>query len=81
MNPVSSNGTLMRRDNVSLAEKWLGHFLGPSIVFAAYSAVGGNYLIQFYTDILGVSGYLITILPLFSNILGAVFGLFMGLMH
>lgn len=53
--------------NTSGAEKVLGYFVGPAIVFLAYHCIASSYLTQFYTDVLGLTGAFITFMPLISR--------------
>lgn len=62
---------------VSKKEKAFGYFLGPCLMFTVYSAVAGTYLVQYYTDVLGITGIFLTLMPFISKILcGAVSILF-----
>ncbi len=64
--------------NTTKSEMWLGYFFGPCLVYMAYYAVAGTYLTQFYTDVLGMSGILLTMMPVFSKIVDAVTNVIMG---
>ncbi len=64
--------------NTQGSEKALGYFFGPCFVYMAYYAIAGSYLTQFYTDVLGVSGIFLTMMPLFSKIFDAVTNIIMG---
>lgn len=59
-------------------EKVLGYFIGPCLVYTVYSGVAGNYLTQFYTDVLGLAGGVITAMPIVSRFLSAIVSLFLG---
>lgn len=59
-------------ENVQKSEQILGYFVGPCLVYMAHCILGGSYLTQFYTDVLGLSGSILTMMPLFSKLLCAV---------
>lgn len=64
--------------NTQKSEMWLGYFGGPCLVYLVYYAVAGTYLTQFYTDVLGLSGVFLTLMPLFSKIFDAFTNVVMG---
>lgn len=64
--------------NTQGSEKALGYFFGPCLVYMAYYAIAGTYLTQFYTDVLGVTGVFLTMMPVFSKIFDAVTNIVMG---
>ena len=64
--------------NTQKSEMWLGYFAGPCFVYMVYYAVAGTYLTQFYTDVLGLSGLFLTLMPLLSRIFDVVTNLIMG---
>ena len=64
--------------NTQKSEMWLGYFAGPCLVYMVYYSVAGTYLTQFYTDVLGLSGIFITLMPLFSKIFDAITNIIMG---
>lgn len=64
--------------NTTRSEKALGYFFGPCLVYMAYYAIAGTYLTQFYTDVLGVAGIFLTLMPVFSKILDAITNIVMG---
>lgn len=64
--------------NVETKEKALGYFCGPCLVYMVYYAVAGSYLTQFYTDVLGLSGIFLTLMPLVSKVVDAVTNIVMG---
>ena len=68
----------IRSDNTKKSEQILGYFLGPCLVYMMYSGVAGTYLTQFYTDVLGVAGGLLTMMPLISKILSGVVSILIG---
>ena len=65
---------------VSRSERILGYFVGPCLMAVVYSGVAGSYLIQFYTDVLGISGALLTLMPLISKVISALTGFVMSRM-
>lgn len=64
--------------NTQTSEKVLGYFFGPCFLYMMYYAVAGTYLTQFYTDVLGITGIFLTLMPLFSKIFDAVTNVVMG---
>ena len=62
----------IRSEDVSKAEMFLGYLVGPSLMYLMISALSGTYLMQFYTDVIGISGSLIIIMPIVSKILVAI---------
>lgn len=64
--------------NTQKSEMWLGYFAGPCFVYMVYYAVAGTYLTQFYTDVLGLSGLFLTLMPLLSRIFDVVTNIVMG---
>ena len=64
--------------NTQASEMWLGYFAGPCFVYMVYYSVAGTYLTQFYTDVLGMSGIFITLMPVFSKIFDAITNIIMG---
>ena len=64
--------------NTQKSEGFLGYFLGPCLVYMAFYAMAGSYLTQFYTDVLGISGAMMTMIPLFSKIVDAITNVAMG---
>ena len=64
--------------NTQASEMWLGYFAGPCFVYMVYYAVAGTYLTQFYTDVLGLSGIFLTLMPVFSKIFDAITNIIMG---
>lgn len=70
--------TRIHSEHTTGKEKWLGYFLGPCLMFMVYSGVGGTYLTQFYTDVLGLSGVFLTLMPLISKVVDVVMNLLIG---
>lgn len=64
--------------NIQKSEMWLGYFAGPCLVYMFYHAVAGTYLTQFYTDVLGIGGIFLTMMPVFSKIFDAITNIVMG---
>lgn len=64
--------------NTQTSEKVLGYFLGPCLVYMMYYGLAGTYLTQFYTDVLGLSGAFLTLMPVFSKIFDAFTNVVMG---
>lgn len=64
--------------NTQKSEMWLGYFAGPCLVYMVYYAIAGSYLTQFYTDVLGLSGIFLTMMPIFSKIFDAFTNVVMG---
>lgn len=60
------------------SERILGYFVGPCFVYMAYYAIAGTYLTQFYTDVLGIGGVFLTMMPLLSKIVDALTNILMG---
>lgn len=65
-------------ENTGKREQILGYFLGPCLVYMMYSGLAGTYLTQFYTDVLGLGGAFLTLMPLVSKILSAITGFLIG---
>ena len=61
--------TKIKSDSLEKKEMFLGYLLGPSLMYLMSTALSGTYLMQFYTDVIGVSGSLIIAMPLISKIL------------
>lgn len=64
--------------NTQNSERWLGYFFGPCLMYMVYYAVAGTYLTQFYTDVLGISGIFLTMMPVVSKIVDAATNVIMG---
>lgn len=64
--------------NTQKSEMWLGYFLGPCFVYMVYYGIAGTYLTQFYTDVLGMSGMILTFMPVISKIVDALTNIIMG---
>lgn len=64
--------------NTERKEMWMGYFFGPMFVYVVYYAVAGTYLTQFYTDVLGIKGVFLTLMPLFSKLIDAITNILMG---
>lgn len=59
-------------EEVGKLETFLGYLLGPSLMYLMTAALSGTYLMQFYTDVVGISGSLIIIMPIISKIAVAI---------
>lgn len=68
----------IRSANTTKSEAWLGYFAGPALMFIVYICLGGSYLNQFYTDVLGLSGVFLTWMPAISKVVDAVTNLAIG---
>lgn len=64
--------------NTQKSEMWLGYFVGPCFVYMVYYSIAGSYLTQFYTDVLGLSGVFLTMMPIFSKVFDAITNIVMG---
>ena len=64
--------------NTEGKEKVWGYFVGPMFMCMAYYGIAGTYLTQFYTDVLGLSGVVLTMMPIFSQIFDALTNIIMG---
>lgn len=64
--------------NIQTSEKVWGYFVGPMFMYMAYYAIAGTYLTQFYTDVLGIGGVFLTMMPVFSKIFDAITNVIMG---
>lgn len=78
--PVSTRlpDSLIRSEEVTKAERVLGYFVGPCLAYMVYNGLAGTYLTQFYTDVLGVAGTVLTWMPLISKIISSILGLLIG---
>lgn len=70
----------IRSDNIQKSEQILGYFLGPCLVYMMYTGIAGTYLTQFYTDVLGLAGGLLTMMPLISKLLSSIVSFIIGRM-
>jgi len=68
----------IRSEDTQKSEQAFGYFLGPCLVYMMYQGVAGTYLTQFYTDVLGIAGVLLTMMPLVSKILTGVISILIG---
>ena len=64
--------------NTKMGEIWLGYFTGPMLVYMAYFSIAGSYLTQFYTDVLGLAGGFLTMMPIISKMVDAITNIVMG---
>ena len=65
-------------ENTTKSEQFLGYFLGPCLVFMTYTGIAGTYLTQFYTDVLGLAGGFLAMMPLVSKLLSGLIGMYIG---
>ncbi len=69
--------------NTTAAERWIGYFLSPAIMFIAYITMSQTYLNQFYIDVLKLGtvagGAFMVLLPVLSKIFDAITNLVMGM--
>lgn len=64
--------------NTQKSEMWLGYFFGPCFVYMAYYCIAGSYLTQFYTDVLGIGGAFLVMMPIVSKVIDAITNIIMG---
>lgn len=67
-------------ENTTRGEQMLGYFLGPCLVYVMYTGIAGTYLTQFYTDVLGLAGGFMTLMPLVSKLLSSIISFVIGRM-
>jgi len=65
-------------EEVTKSEQTFGYFLGPCLVYVVYTALAGTYLTQFYTDVLGLAGGFLTMMPLVSKLFSSLTGFIIG---
>lgn len=70
----------IRSEDTTKSEQILGYFLGPCLVYIMYTALAGTYLTQFYTDVLGLAGGFLTLMPLVSKVFSSLTGFVIGRM-
>ena len=76
----SALNTAIKSDHVSKSERIFGYFVGPCLAYMVYNGLAGSYLTQFYTDVLGITGIVLTWMPLISKIISSIVGLLIGRM-
>ncbi|UYJ33564.1 MAG: MFS transporter [Oscillospiraceae bacterium] len=64
--------------NTQNSERWLGYFFGPCLLYMCYYGIASTYLTQFYTDVLGITGMFLTLMPVISKIVDAATNIVMG---
>ena len=69
---------VVKSENVTKSERIMGYFVGPCLAYMVYNGLAGSYLTQFYTDVLGIAGIILTWMPLFSKIISSIVGLLIG---
>lgn len=72
--------TRIRSDDTQKSEQILGYFVGPCLVYMVYTGIAGTYLTQFYTDVLGLAGGFLTLMPLVSKIISGIASFVIGRM-
>ena len=72
--------SMINSDDITKSERILGYFVGPCLAYMVYNGLAGSYLTQFYTDVLGVTGIILTWMPLISKIISSIAGLLIGRM-
>lgn len=70
----------IRSGDTQRSEQILGYFVGPCLVYMVYTGIAGTYLTQFYTDVLGLAGGFLTMMPLISKIISGVASFIIGRM-
>lgn len=70
--------SLIHSEDVTKSERVLGYFVGPCLAYMVYNGLAGTYLTQFYTDVLGIAGAILTWMPLISKIISSMMGLLIG---
>lgn len=72
----------IRSQNVTSKEKWIGYLLGPCGVLLINAILGGTYLNQYYTDVLGLgglwNGLFLILFPIISKIINVFTNFIMG---
>ena len=68
----------IRGEDTTKKEQALGYFLGPCLVYTMYTGIAGTYLTQFYTDVLGLAGAFLTMMPLVSKLLSGIISIGIG---
>lgn len=71
-------GSRIKSANTQGSEIWLGYFAGPMLLYMAYYSIAGTYLTQFYTDVLGLAGGFLTLMPVISKVIDAITNIVMG---
>lgn len=73
--------TRITRAEVGRAERWLGYLVGPAGMLLL-NAVLNSYLNVYYTDVLGLSGFMggafLVVFPIVSKVLDALLGIWIG---
>lgn len=65
-------------EDTTKTEQILGYFIGPCLVYTMYSGIAGTYLTQFYTDVLGLAGAFLTMMPLVSKLISGIISIYIG---
>lgn len=69
---------MKRAQTISWGEKLIGHLIAPALMCTVYSMLSGQYLLQFYTDVVGIAGGILVWMPLLCKIISAMSGFFFG---
>ena len=80
MKNIFSSGLLASKihsEHTQKNERILGYFLGPCLVYTMYAGITG-YLTQFYTDVLGLFGSFLTMMPLISKLVSSAVSILIG---
>lgn len=64
--------------NTEGKERIWGYFVGPMLLYMTYYGLAGTYLTQFYTDVLQISGIVLTMMPFLSKVVDAITNVIMG---
>ena len=72
--------SLTDEEKVTKREMLLGYLLGPSLSYLTTTSIAGHYLIQFYTDVIGVNGQIVVLMPIISKFLASIANIFIGRM-
>ena len=70
----------VRGSEIQRSERLFGYFAGPCMMAMVSMGTSGNYLIQFYTDVLDISGMFLAVMPLVSRLIAGCIGLWLGRM-
>lgn len=70
----------IRSSDTQKSEQILGYFVGPCLVYMVYTGIAGTYLTQFYTDVLGLAGGFLTMMPLISKVISGIASFVIGRM-
>lgn len=60
--------TKVDTEEIGKKEMFLGYLIGPALMYLMTTALSGTYLMQFYTDVIGIGGTVIVLMPILSKI-------------